>query len=46
MKIITLHCDYIKFKPLKKAIKNPEELKDLKEKEVDDPLVVLVAVEQ
>src|SRR3989344_1379188 len=34
MKIITLHCDYIKFKPLKKAIKNPEELKDLKEKNI------------
>jgi len=46
MKIITLHCDYIKFKPLKKAIKNPEELKNDKEQEIDNPLVVLIAVEQ
>lgn len=46
MRIITLHCDYIKFKPLKKAIKNPEELKDLDEKEMSDPLVVLTAVEK
>src|SRR3990167_1511863 len=27
MKILTLHCDYIKFKPLKKAIKNPEAIR-------------------
>ncbi len=46
MRIITLHCDYIKFKPLKKAIKNPEELKNTKEKEVKEPLVVLTAVEK
>lgn len=46
MRIITLHCDYIKFKPLKKAIKNPEELKDTEEKIVKDPLVVLTAVEK
>ena len=46
MRILTLHCDYIKFKPLKKAIKNPEELKDMLEKEAKDPLVVLTAIEK
>lgn len=48
MRIITLHCDYIKFKPLKKAIKNPEELSksDQEEKNIKDPLVVLTAVEK
>lgn len=46
MRIITLHCDYIKFKPLKKAIKNPEELKDTEEKQAKDPLVILTAVEK
>ncbi len=45
MKILTLHCDYIRFKPLKKALKNPEEIKDDKEKEVKECLVVLTAVE-
>ncbi|MBX4196027.1 threonine--tRNA ligase [Candidatus Pacearchaeota archaeon] len=46
MRIITLHCDYIKFKPLKKALKSVEDLKDMKEKVVKDPLVVLTAVEE
>ncbi len=46
MKIITLHCDYIKFKPLKKAIKNAEELKTKEEQLVKEPLVVLTAVEK
>jgi len=46
MKIITLHCDYIKFKPLKKAIKEPEELKEKGEVQVKEPLVVLTAVEK
>ncbi|MDO8623701.1 MAG: threonine--tRNA ligase [archaeon] len=48
MKIISLHCDYIKFKPLKSAIKNPEELSEerKKEKEVKECLVVLTAVEK
>jgi len=45
MKILTLHCDYIKFKPLKKALKNPEAIKNEKEVEVKEPLVVLTAVE-
>lgn len=48
MKIIALHCDYIKFKPLKKAIKVPEELAEeqKKEKKIDECLVVLTAVEK
>jgi len=46
MRIISLHCDYIRFKPLKKAIKEPEEISDKEEKEVKEPLVVLMAVEK
>ncbi len=48
MRIITLHCDYIRFRPIKKAIKNAEELheKDKTEKLVKDALVVLTAVEK
>ncbi len=46
MKIITLHCDYIKFKALKKAVKDAEELKDKDEKEINECLVVLTAVEK
>ncbi|HLF53913.1 MAG TPA: threonine--tRNA ligase [Candidatus Nanoarchaeia archaeon] len=46
MKILTLHCDYIKFKPLKKAIKEPEELKEKGEISVKEPLVVLIAIEK
>lgn len=46
MRIITLHCDYIKFKATKKAIKNPEELKTRDEITVKEPLVVLTAVEK
>lgn len=45
MKIITLHCDYIKFKALKKAISKAEELKIKSEISVKEPLVVLIAVE-
>mgnify|MGYP001569523343 CR=1 FL=1 len=45
MRMITLHCDYIKFKPLKKALKSAEELKEKGEIEVKEPLVVLTAVE-
>jgi threonyl-tRNA synthetase len=48
MKILLLHTDYIKFKPLKKAIKTIEELSE-KEKEgnfVEQALVVLTAVEK
>lgn len=48
MKILSLHCDYIKFKPLKKAIKDPEELSEERKKEVEvkDPLGIFVAVEK
>ncbi len=48
MKILLLHTDYIKFKPLKKALKNVEALSE-KEKEgksVEEALVVLTAVEK
>ena len=46
MKILSLHCDYIKFKPLKKAIKNPEELKSKEMVEVAEPLGIFTAVEK
>ncbi|MDO8459980.1 MAG: threonine--tRNA ligase [Nanoarchaeota archaeon] len=46
MKIITLHCDYIKFKPLKKAITKAEELKNKEEQHIKEALVVLTAVEK
>ncbi|MFH1500841.1 MAG: threonine--tRNA ligase [archaeon] len=45
MKLISLHCDYIKFKPLKKALKSAEEV-DKKEKKVEECLVILTAVEK
>ncbi len=48
MKILSLHVDYIKFKPLKKALKNIGELseKDKKEKEIEEALVIMVAIEK
>ncbi|MBI5148902.1 threonine--tRNA ligase [Candidatus Pacearchaeota archaeon] len=48
MKILSLHCDYIKFKPIKKAIKEPEQLSKEEEKErtVKEALVIFTAVEQ
>ena len=47
MKTLNLHVDYIKFKPLKKAIKKIEELpeKDKTEKTVKEALAVFTAVE-
>ncbi|MDP2925098.1 MAG: threonine--tRNA ligase [Nanoarchaeota archaeon] len=47
MKILSLHCDYIKFKPLKKALKEPEELTEQRKQEitVNEALVILTAVE-
>jgi len=45
MRIITLHCDYIRFKALKKALKKAEDLKSKEEVEVKEPLVILTAVE-
>lgn len=47
MKILSLHCDYINFKPLKPAIKGielPE--KENQKIEVKEPLVILTAVEK
>jgi threonyl-tRNA synthetase len=48
MKLLSLHCDYIEFKPLKKALKEPEKLSKEREKEkrVDEVLVILTAVEK
>ena len=48
MKILCLHVDYIKFKPLKKALKNVQELseKEKKGNEVKEALAVLIAVEK
>ncbi len=48
MKILSLHCDYLKFKPIKKAIRKPEELSEgmKKEIEVKEPLGIFVAVEK
>lgn len=47
MRILTLHCDYIKFKALKKAIKDIEELSDKEKegKEIKECLVVLTSIE-
>ena len=48
MKILALHCDYIKFKPLKKALRSVEPLSE-KEKQggnVKEALVILTAVEK
>jgi threonyl-tRNA synthetase len=48
MKILALHCDYIKFKPLKKALRSIEPLSE-KEKQggnVKEALVILTAVEK
>ena len=45
MKILTLHCDYIRFKPVKKAISKPEETKK-ETREIKECLVVLSAVEK
>ena len=48
MKILSLHCDYIKFKPLKKALREPEELTEERKKEilVEQPLVIMTAIEK
>ncbi len=48
MKILTLHVDYIRFKPLKKALKIIEELAEPQKKEtkVEEALAVLTAVEK
>ncbi|MBU1129178.1 MAG: threonine--tRNA ligase [Nanoarchaeota archaeon] len=48
MKILNLHVDYIKFKPLKKALKKIADLAEHEKKEVEikEALVVLIAVEK
>jgi len=48
MKFLSLHCDFIKFKALKKALKNVEPLSEEEKKEhmVDEALVILTAVEK
>ena len=46
MKILTLHCDYIKFRPVKKAVKKAEEIKEKEPKEIKECLVVFTAVEK
>ena len=46
MKILSLHCDYLRFKPLKKAISEPEELASKEEVEVKEPLGIFIAVEK
>ena len=47
MKILALHTDYIKFKPLKKALKKIADLaeKDKAEQRVKNALVIMTAVE-
>lgn len=45
MKILTLHSDYIKFEPTKKAIKTAEEI-EMNPKEMKECLVVFTAVEK
>ncbi len=48
MKILSLHCDYIKFKPVKKAIKEPEKIgkEGEKQKEIKEAIVIFTAVEK
>lgn len=48
MKLLTLHVDYINFKPLKKALKRIPDLSDdeSKPKSVKESLVVMIAVEK
>jgi len=48
MKILSLHCDYIKFRPVQKALKQPEQLSKEEEKgnEVRECLVILTSVEK
>ncbi|MFH1642364.1 MAG: threonine--tRNA ligase [Nanoarchaeota archaeon] len=45
MKILSLHSDFIEFEAKKKAIKNPEELKNKSER-IEQALVVFISVEK
>jgi threonyl-tRNA synthetase len=48
MKILTLHCDYIRFKAVKKAFKDAPEIseKEKEQHEVKECLVVITSIEQ
>jgi len=48
MKILSLHTDYIKFRPLKKALKSVDTLspEDKEEKHVEEALAIMTAVEK
>jgi len=48
MKILSLHVDYIKFKPLKKALKTVADLSEKEKKEsiIKDALAILISVEK
>jgi len=48
MKLLLLHVDYIKFKPLKKALKKIDDLSEVEKKggEAKDALVVMTSVEK
>lgn len=46
MKILTLHCDYIRFQTVKKAFKNARDDEDQQAHEVKECLVILTAVEK
>jgi threonyl-tRNA synthetase len=47
MKILSLHCDYLKFKPVKPALKGATlEKAEEKAVEVKEPLVIFTAVEK
>lgn len=48
MKILTLHCDFIRFKPLKKAVREPDKITkaEKKGKEIKECLVIFTAIEK
>lgn len=47
MKVLLLHCDYIRYKALKKALKEPEKISKEREKgDIKEPLVILTAIEK
>ncbi len=46
MKILLMHCDWVEWEAVKKAIKSAEELVDKKPVKVEDCLVVFTAVEK
>ena len=45
MRLLTIHSDFIEYKPLQKAIAKAEEV-ELVEKRIDDCLVIFVSVEK